>query len=79
MLKYVSKITMDILPSVAATIIGAYIVNHYITAKPAPDAPAARVVGQPEKGRPQERCEDFGAPFGDGQYPGGRCQGEGYL
>src|ERR1700733_13909454 len=41
MLKYVSKITMDILPSVAATIIGAYIVNHYITAKPAAEAPAA--------------------------------------
>jgi hypothetical protein len=32
---------MDILPSVAATIIGAYIVNHYIVAKPAVDAPAA--------------------------------------
>ena len=41
MLKYVSKFAMDILPSVAATIIGAYIVNHYITAKPAADAPAA--------------------------------------
>ena len=35
MLKYFSKIAMDILPSVAATIIGAYIVNHYIVAKPA--------------------------------------------
>src|SRR3984893_12394341 len=34
MLKYVSKFTMDILPSVVATIIGAYIVNHYIVAKP---------------------------------------------
>ena len=43
MLKYVSKFAMDILPSVAATIIGAYIVNHYITAKPAADAPAAAV------------------------------------
>ena len=41
MLKYLSKITMDILPSVVATIIGAYIVNHYITAKPAADAPPA--------------------------------------
>jgi hypothetical protein len=39
MLKYVSKLTMDILPSVAATIIGAYIVNHYIVTRP--DAPAA--------------------------------------
>jgi hypothetical protein len=43
MLKYVSKFAMDILPSVAATIIGAYIVNHYIAAKPAADAPAAAV------------------------------------
>jgi hypothetical protein len=38
--KYISKFTIDILPSVLATIIGAYIVNHYIVAKPA-DAPAA--------------------------------------
>lgn len=43
MLKYVSKFTIDILPSVVATIIGAYIVNHYIVAKPA-DAPVAAAV-----------------------------------
>ena len=41
MLKYLTKFAMDILPSVVATIIGAYIVNHYIAAKP--DAPAAVV------------------------------------
>jgi hypothetical protein len=41
MLKYIAKFAMDILPSVAATIIGAYIVNHYIVAKP--DTPAAAV------------------------------------
>ena len=40
MLNYLKKFTMEILPSVAATIIGAWIVNHYINAKPA-DAPAA--------------------------------------
>jgi hypothetical protein len=39
--KYVSKFAMDILPSVAATIIGAYIVNHYIVTKPGADAPVA--------------------------------------
>ena len=33
--KYVAKFTVDILPSVAATVIGAYIVNHYIVTKPA--------------------------------------------
>jgi hypothetical protein len=41
MLKYVSKFAMDILPSVVATIIGAYIVNHYIVTKPGADAPVA--------------------------------------
>jgi hypothetical protein len=50
MLKYLAKISMDIFPSVLATIIGAYIVNHYINAKPAPDAPAAAVApAQPGK------------------------------
>lgn len=43
MLKYLAKISMDIFPSVLATIIGAYIVNHYISARPAADAPAAVV------------------------------------
>jgi hypothetical protein len=42
--KYISKFTMDILPSVAATIIGAYIVNHYIVAKPAANAPVAAAI-----------------------------------
>ena len=41
MLKYIAKISMDIFPSVLATIIGAYIVNHYINARPAADTPAA--------------------------------------
>ena len=42
MLKIVSKFAMDILPSVIATIIGAYIVNHYIVTRP--DAPVAAAV-----------------------------------
>jgi hypothetical protein len=42
MLKYLTKFAVDILPSVAATVIGAYIVNHYIVTKP--DAPAAAAV-----------------------------------
>jgi len=41
--KYISKFAMDILPSVAATIIGAYIVNHYIVSKPGANTPAAAV------------------------------------
>jgi hypothetical protein len=44
LLKYLSKFVMDILPSVVATIIGAYIVNHYINTKPAADAPVAAAV-----------------------------------
>jgi hypothetical protein len=41
-LKYLSKFVLEILPSVVATIIGAYIVNHYIT-KPA-NAPVVAAV-----------------------------------
>lgn len=41
MLKYVSKFVLDILPSVVATIVGAYIVTNYINSKPAADAPKA--------------------------------------
>jgi len=42
--KYLTKFTVDILPSVAATVIGAYIVNHYIVSKPGPSAPVASAV-----------------------------------
>jgi hypothetical protein len=46
MLKYLSKFTLDVLPSLLATVIGAYIVNHYIVNKP--DAPVAAVVSTAE-------------------------------
>lgn len=54
MLNYLKKFTVDILPSVAATVIGAYIVNHYINAKPATDTPAAAAVStaNPKKADP---------------------------
>ncbi|GKQ53725.1 hypothetical protein [Bradyrhizobium sp. Ce-3] len=49
MLSYLKKFVMDILPSVAATIIGAYIVNHYIVAKPqAPEAAAVAASVDPK-------------------------------
>lgn len=56
MLKYIAKISMDIFPSVLATIIGAYIVNHYINAKPAADAPAAVIAPADagKKGKPAD-------------------------
>ena len=41
MLNYLKKFAVDIFPSVAATVIGAYIVNHYIVSRPSADAPAA--------------------------------------
>jgi hypothetical protein len=41
MLNYLKKFAVDIFPSVAATVIGAYIVNHYIVTKPGADAPVA--------------------------------------
>jgi hypothetical protein len=42
MLKYLTKFAMDVLPSVVATILGAYIVNHYINTKS--DAPTAAMM-----------------------------------
>jgi hypothetical protein len=41
MLNYLKKFAVDIFPSVAATVIGAYIVNHYIVSKPSSDTPPA--------------------------------------
>lgn len=63
MLNYLKKFAMDILPSVAATIIGAYIVNHYVTTKPAADAPAAAVsTAQPKKAEPAAIAKAAEAP-----------------
>lgn len=61
MLKYFAKISMDIFPSVLATIIGAYIVNHYINAKPAADAPAA-VVAPAEAGKDAKPADTANLP-----------------
>lgn len=46
MLKYVSKFAIDILPSVAATVIGAYIVTTWINPKPAHDAAKASIASK---------------------------------
>lgn len=40
MLKFISKFVLNIFPSVAASVIGAYIVHNYINAKPAEPPPA---------------------------------------
>ncbi len=55
--KYISKFTIDILPSVLATIIGAYIVNHYIVSKPA-GAPVAAAVSAAEPTKADSRASE---------------------
>ncbi|HET7885723.1 MAG TPA: hypothetical protein VFL62_05795 [Bradyrhizobium sp.] len=67
MLKLASKFAMDIFPSVIATILGAYIVNHYINNKtPAADPAAAVSTADPKKAatkadsKPAERSADLG-------------------
>jgi hypothetical protein len=66
MLKLASKFAMDIFPSVIATILGAYIVQHYINAKPASiDAAAAVSTATPKKSakadsKPAEKSADLG-------------------
>jgi hypothetical protein len=66
MLKLASKFALDIFPSVIATILGAYIVNHYINAKPPADAAAAVSTADPKKAaskadsKPSERSADLG-------------------
>jgi hypothetical protein len=57
MLKIISKFAMDILPSVVATIIGAYIVNHYIVTKPAADAPVAAAASSVAPKKPEMKAE----------------------
>ena len=46
--KYISKFTIDILPSIIATIVGAYIVTHYINPKNDAGKPAAAVASTPD-------------------------------
>ena len=80
MLKLVSKFAMDIFPSVLATIIGAYIVNHYINTRPAADAPAtAAAVSSvdPKKAnsRGDSRPAEKSADLGNIPEPGVRAKG----
>ena len=54
MLNYLKKFALDVVPSVVATILGAYIVNHYITAKTATDTPPASVASTTDAGKKAE-------------------------
>lgn len=61
MLNYLKKFALDILPSVAATIIGAYIVNHYIATKPGAEAPVVAAVSAADpKAEPNAKAADVG-------------------
>ena len=80
MLKLVSKFAMDIFPSVIATIVGAYIVNHYINNKaPAdPTATAAAVsTAEPKKAnsRNDSKPVEKSADLGNIPEPGVRAKG----
>lgn len=66
--KYLSKFTVDILPSVFATVVGAYIVNYYIIPKAREDRPPAPAAAQsapaPDKAaaKPAEAAVAVDAP-----------------
>jgi hypothetical protein len=77
MLKLASKFALDIFPSVIATIIGAYIVNHYINAKPPADAAAAVSTADPKKAasRADSKPAEKSADLGNALEPGVRAKG----
>jgi hypothetical protein len=80
MLKLVSKFAMDILPSVIATIVGAYIVNHYINIRPGADASATAAAvssAEPKKAgsRGDSRPAEKSADLGNIPEPGVRAKG----
>src|ERR1700712_1640820 len=52
--KYISKFTIDIAPSIIATIVGAYIVNHYVNPKSDDQKPAAAIAATPDS-RPADK------------------------
>lgn len=65
MLSYLKKFAVDIFPSVAATVIGAYIVNHYIVTKPGTGTPVAAAVSAADskgEGKAETRAEAKAAP-----------------
>jgi hypothetical protein len=75
--KYLTKFTVDILPSVAATVIGAYIVNHYIVTKPAADAPvaAAMSAAKPKTGPAPAKADVSSADVGNIPEAGVKAKG----
>lgn len=76
MLNYLKKFALDILPSVAATIIGAYIVNHYIATKPGSEAPVAAAVSAADpKAQPKTEANAKTADVGNLPAAGVKAKG----
>ena len=78
MLKIASKFALDIFPSVIATIIGAYIVNHYIVTKPeTPVTAAISSSSAPKKAdlKSDSRPAEKSADLGNTPEPGVRAKG----
>jgi len=78
MLKLASKFAMDILPSVIATVIGAYIVNHYINNRPPSGATAAAVSsidGKKAVSKGDSKPVEKSADLGHVPEPGVRAKG----
>ena len=75
MLKYLTKIAMDILPSVAATIIGAWVVNHYIVSRPAVEAPPATVASPASPKKADAKVAATPANAGNIPEPGVKAKG----
>src|SRR6266436_687615 len=74
MLKYVSKFTLDVLPSLLATVIGAYIVNHYIVSKPDAPVAAATSIANPKADANASKAEPS-ADVANIPEPGVRAKG----
>ncbi len=58
MVKYLSKFMLEVLPSVVATVVGAYIVAHYIN--PKPERPKTEVVATAPTGEAKDATDTTG-------------------
>src|SRR6266702_2517717 len=58
MVRYLSKFVLEVLPSIVATVVGAYIVAHYIN--PKAETPKAAVVATVPAGEAKDAAEATG-------------------
>ncbi|MBI3701953.1 MAG: cell envelope biogenesis protein TolA [Afipia sp.] len=60
--KFLSKYILEVIPSVVATVVGAYIVTHYINAKPDADKPKSHVAAPAQPAKAEEPVKAVEAP-----------------